>query len=388
MRTTPGVSPQACRSRRAFRGTLVSGMYKSLIAQTLHYFSRPHQAPRRTPLAGEAAWRGAELAKHTSWRERFSDEEIAELEGAVAAAKARGCKLETMQAADLPLPLLAKRIDGWRREVAEGRGFVVIQGLPVERWGEEESAMAFYGLGLHLGVPGAQNPEGHLLGHVRDTGASPRDSRRYRTSANLAYHCDAADLVGLLCLRPARSGGLSRLASSVTVYNTLLAEQPRLIERLYQPFLLDTHGEGGIDYVPLPACRYSGGQLRTFWQADYFRSAHEYVRAPGFDADERAVLDAYDEIAARPEIHLDMELGKGDIQLLSNHTILHSRTAFEDFAEPEHKRHLLRLWVSLNPQLSLRERASRAGSLTRILASFARARLDRRLRGRSPRHPS
>jgi Taurine catabolism dioxygenase TauD, TfdA family len=363
-------------------------MYKSLIAQTLHYFARPHQAPRQSPIEGAAAWRGAELTKDTSWRQRLSEHDLAELERALAVAKASGRELEEMRAEDLPLPTLAKKLDGWRREVAEGRGFVVIQGLPVERWGADDSARAFYGLGLHLGVPGAQNPEGHLLGHVRNTGADPRNTRRYRTSADLAYHCDAADLVGLLCLQPARSGGLSRLASSITVYNTLLAEKPQLVERLYRPFLLDTHGEGGIDYVPIPACRYAGGQLRTFWQADYFRSAHEYERAPSFDDDERAVLEAYDAIAARPEIHLDMELGKGDIQLLSNHTILHARTAFEDHDEPEQRRHLLRLWVSLSPQLSLRDRASRAGSLTRILASFARARIDRRLHGRSPRRPS
>lgn len=363
-------------------------MYKSLIAQTLHYFSRPHQAPRRTPIEGAAAWQGAALAKDASWRYRLSNEEIAELDRALTAVKASGRKLETLRATDVPLPGLEKAIEGWRREVAEGRGFVVIQGLPVERWGEEGSALVFYGLGLHLGVPGAQNPEGDLLGHVRDTGADPRDVRRYRTAANLDYHCDAADLVGLLCLQPARSGGLSRLASSVTVYNTLLAEQPQLVERLYEPFLLDTHGEGGIDYIPIPACRHAGGQLRTFWQADYFRSAHDYARAPAFDATERAVLDAYDAIAARPGVYLDMELGKGDIQLLSNHTILHARTAYEDDPDPARRRHLLRLWVSLSSSFTLRDRASRAGSLARILASFGRARLDRLRHGRSPRRPS
>lgn len=360
-------------------------MYKSLTTQTLHYFSRPHEGPRRTPIEGAAAWRGAELVKDPSWRYRLSADEVDELDRALAGARARGCRLETMRAADLPLPTLSKKIAGWRREVAEGRGFVVIQGLPVERWGEEGASLVFYGLGLHLGVPGAQNPEGDLLGHVRDTGADPRDVRRYRTSANLAYHCDAADLVGLLCLQPARSGGLSRIASSVSVYNTLLAEKPQLVERLYEPFLLDTLGEGGIDYIPIHACRHAGGQLRTFWQADYFRSSHDYARAPALDAHELAVLDAYDAIAARPEVHLDMELGKGDIQLLSNHTILHARTAFEDHPEPELRRHLLRLWVSLDPPRRLRDRAGRARSLMGILASLARARFERARHGRAER---
>jgi hypothetical protein len=191
----------------------------------------------------------------------------------------------------------------------------------------------------------------------------------------------------LLCLHTARRGGLSRIVSSVTVYNTLLAERPDLIDRLYEPFLLDTHGEGGVDYVPIPACRHADGRLRTFWHADYFRSSHEYATAPPLDGIERDALDAYDAIAARPELYLDMELARGDIQLLSNHTVVHARTAYEDHPEPERRRHLLRLWISLDARTSLRDRAMRAASLASILVGLARARLARRIRGRAPRRP-
>ncbi len=363
-------------------------MYKSLTAQTLHYFARPHDGPRRAPIAGPAAWRGNDLATSSAWRHHLSAADIAELDRALAAARASGRPLTALRAADVPLPGLAARIDGWRREVAGGRGFVLVHGFPVERWGPDDSAIVFYGLGLHLGVPGAQNPEGDLLGHVRDTGADARSVRAYRTASNIAYHCDAADLVGLLCLQTPRSGGISRIVSSISVYNALLAEHPDLVDRLYEPFLLDTHGEGGIDYIPIPACRNAGGRLRTFWHADYFRSAHDYERAPAFGQTERAVLEAYDAIAARPALFLDMELARGDVQLLSNHSILHARTAYEDHPEPERKRHLLRLWVSLDAAHGLRDRLGRARSLTRILASLARARLQRALRGRSPRRPA
>jgi hypothetical protein len=361
-------------------------VYKSLTAQTLHYFARPHEAPRRTPFDGSAAWRGDDLATSAAWRHRLSSDDIDELDRALAAAKASGRPLRALRAADLPLPALTGKIDAWRREVADGRGFVLVQGFPVERWGPDDAAMVFYGLGLHLGVPGAQNPEGDLLGHVRDTGADARDVRAYKTASNIAYHCDAADLVGLLCLEPARSGGLSRIVSSVTVYNVLLAEHPELVERLYRPFLLDTHGEGGVDYFPIPACRYAGDRLRTFWHSDYFRSSHDYERAPAFEATERAVLDAYDAIASRPELYLDMELAKGDAQLLSNHTILHARTAYEDHAEPARKRHLLRLWVSLGAPQRLRDRVARIRGVARLVTGLARARVDRAVRGRSPRH--
>ncbi len=360
-------------------------MYKSLTAQTLHYFARPHEAPRRTPIDSPAAWRGGELATSAVWRHQLSSSDIDELDRALAAAKASGRPQRALRAADFPLPRLTESIVAWRREIADGRGFVLVQGLPVERWGPDDSAIVFYGIGLHLGIPGAQNPDGDLLGHVRDTGADPRATRAYRTASNIAYHCDAADLVGLLCLETARHGGLSRIVSSITVYNTLLAEQPELVDQLYQPFLLDTHGEGGVDFIPIPACRYAGGRLRTFWHSDYFRSSHDYRRAPAFDLRERAVLDAYDAIASRPELYLDMELAKGDAQLLSNHTILHARTAYEDHAEPARKRHLLRLWVSLDTQPRFRDRLARLRGGVPLLAALARARVDRAVRGRHER---
>lgn len=363
-------------------------MYKSLTAQTLHYFARPHEAPRRTPIDSAAAWRGQDLATSTAWRHRLSTDDIDELDRALAGAKASGRSLQALRAADLPLPALTAKIDAWRREVAHGRGFVLVQGFPVERWGPDDSAIVFYGLGLHLGIPGAQNPEGDLLGHVRDTGADARSARAYRTASNIAYHCDAADLVGLLCLETARSGGLSRIVSSITVYNALLAEHPELVDRLYRPFLLDTHGEGGVDYIPIPACRHAGDRLRTFWHSDYFRSSHDYERTPAFEPAERAVLDAYDAIASRPELYLDMEFGKGDAQLLSNHTVLHARTAYEDHAEPARKRHLLRLWVSLDAPHGLRDRAARVRGVAPLIAALTRGRIDRAVHGRSPRRRS
>jgi hypothetical protein len=360
-------------------------MYKSLIAQTLHYFARPHEAPRHTAVAGPAAWRGDQLAASPSWRYTLSAGELEELERALAIAKTGGRPLAALRREDLPLPGLARTIEAWRDEVATGRGFVLVHGFPVERWGPDDAAIVFYGLGLYLGTPGAQNPQGDLLGHVRDTGADAREVRAYLTASNIAYHCDAADLVGLLCLKTARRGGTSRIVSSITVYNTLLAEHPELVDRLYEPFLLDTHGEGGIDYIPIPACRHAGGRLRTFWHADYFRSSHDYARVPACSGTERAVLEAYDAIAARPELYLDMELAPGDVQLLSNHTILHARTAYEDHAEPARKRHLLRLWVSLATPRDVRDRVGRARSLAGLVAGLARMRLERALRGRSPR---
>jgi hypothetical protein len=138
--------------------------------------------------------------------------------------------------------------------------------------------------------------------------------------------------------------------SSVSVYNELLRRRPDLVERLYEPFCLDTRdeeGEGRLPYVPVTPCRYASGALRTFYHSDYFRSAARHPEVPRFTAEEQILLDLYEEIASDPELYLDMQFEPGDIQLLSNHFVLHARTAYDDDGAAGRRRHLLRLWLSL-----------------------------------------
>ena len=321
-------------------------------AQAMRYFTRPHEQIRRAPLDVPAAWRGAELARRDDWIVRLSAAQVDELARAADAAAARGLGLDAVRRADFPLPTLGPVVAQWARELLHGRGVVLVRGLPVERWGEQRSALIYWGLGQHLGEPGAQNPQGELLGHVVDTGEDAANPfvRRYRTAGDIAYHCDLADAVGLLCLRTARRGGASRIVSSVSVYNELLRRRPDLIDRLYEPFCLDTRdeqGDGRLPYVPVVPCRYAGGVLRTFYHSDYFRSAVRHAEVPPFTEAERTLLDLYEAIASEPDLYLDMQFEPGDIQLISNHFTLHARTAYEDGDAAATKRHLLRLWLSL-----------------------------------------
>jgi len=318
------------------------------VEQVLHYFNRPHTAPPTVPLAGAAAWTGRELAGSSEWRVELSDEQVADLERALEVALRSGKPTHELTVEEFPLPVLGAAVERWRCELAEGRGFLLVRGVPVERWSQEQAETAFWGLGLHLGEPGAQNDAGDLLGHVTDLSAQAEhaDERLYRTNKRIRFHCDAADVVGLLCLSTSSEGGASRLVSSVTAFNHLLATKPALARRLFEPVYLDARRPPSdpLQYTSVQPCAFDGRKLRTFMHVDYFRSVERHA---GIDLDAlaREVIDEWEAFAERPGIHLDMELRRGDLQLVSNHTVVHARTAYAD--DPASPRHLLRLWLSL-----------------------------------------
>lgn len=330
--------------------------FASFAEQALRYYDRPHERIPDGPIDSRAAWRGVDLRAQRNWEITLSTSQIDALERAATAVADR--PLGEIRRTDFVIPELAPALAAWRDELRDGRGFVLLRGLPVARWGDALSAIAYWGLGQQLGWPGAQNAHGELLGHVIDTGEDHDNPfvRRYRTAGAIAYHCDLADVVGLLCLRASRAGGASRIVSSVTVWNELHRRHPELVARLFEPFALDRRDEQSADmpWVPVIPCRYAGGRLRTFYHSDYFRSATRHASVAPFTAVEQLLLDHYEAIAAEPRLRLDMEFAPGDIQLISNHTVLHARAAYVDDLDGAHRRHLLRLWLTLDSAASVR----------------------------------
>jgi hypothetical protein len=318
------------------------------VEQLIHYFDRPHTCAPTRPVGGPAAWIGSDLAGRDVWRETLRPDQADELLAATAAARSAKKSPTDLRASDFPLPTLGPAIARWREELRTGRGFVLVSGIPVDRITDSEAEVACWGLGLHLGMPGAQNVEGDLLGHVTDLSASAEhaDERLYRTNQRIRFHCDAADVVGLLCLATAPEGGASRLVSSVSVFDHLIEAKPDLAARLFEPFLLDARRPEGAatPYTSVPPCRFDGERLRTFMHLDYFSSVERHPGAH-IDAQARATLAGWEGYAERTSIHLDMQLAPGDLQLVNNHSVVHARTAYTD--DPDSPRHLLRLWLSL-----------------------------------------
>ena len=336
--------------------------------------SGAHSPPTATTLppavCDRSAWYGAEMGGGTDWIERLSEAEIAEVESAVHELEESQVDMASIMAEDVPLPIVAPRLQRLLEEVLNGRGFVLIKGLPVERWTQREAAMAFLIIGVQMGHLRMQNAEGHLLGHVKDLGRSSDDpnTRIYQTRERQTHHTDSCDVVGLLCLRAAKSGGLSSLVSSTTIFNEMRRRRPDLLRVLLDPIETDRRGEVPEDskpYFTIPVFSYHDGLVSAIYQRQYIESARRFPGVAPLTTQQIEALDLLDQLASDPKLNLMMELEPGDIQLVHNHTILHDRTAFDDFPEPERKRHLLRLWLAPPGARRLPEvYAERFGSIT------------------------
>jgi hypothetical protein len=307
------------------------------------------QVPER--LVGPAAWRGPALDQRRDWIETLSSAEIEEVDGAIRGLAGRELDLAALRATDFPLPTLAPRLQRIANEVLDGRGFALIRGLDIGRYDRRAAAIAFLGLGSHLGNARPQNARGHILGHVKDLGLSSVDPnvRIYQTHERQTYHTDSCDIVALLCLRTAKNGGLSTLVSAITIYNEMRTQRPDLAAALFEPIETDRRGEipaGQLPYFRIPVFNWHAGLLSVMYQRQYIESARRFADVPPLTSRQIEALDLFDSLANDPALNLRMAFQPGDIQLVHNHTLLHDRTAFEDWPEPERRRHLLRLWLA------------------------------------------
>jgi Taurine catabolism dioxygenase TauD, TfdA family len=310
--------------------------------------------PSRKPVTGPSAWIGADMrSREAEWSYRLSPADVAEIDNATRIVRTRDLDLAAIRREDFPLPALGPVLDRLCAEVLDGRGFVLLRGMPVEGRPIEESATAYWGVGTYFGAARSQNAKGHLLGHVYDLGqglsATNPHLRSYATAEGQNFHIDRCDVVALLCLRRAKSGGLSAIVSSMTLHNVMAARRPDLLERLYQPFPVDRRGEvppGKAPFYDAPVFNEHAGLLSVLYSRLHIGSAQRFPAARRLTDEDFAALDMLAELAGDPELRLDMNFMPGDVQFLHNHTILHARSAYEDWPEVERKRHLLRLWLA------------------------------------------
>ncbi|KAK5125152.1 hypothetical protein LTR85_000828 [Meristemomyces frigidus] len=309
-------------------------------------------------VTGPTVW-NAEDYKHNpeQWTHHFSEEEVKEMSDTADAFMASETPLTGITKEKFPLPKMSAFLEALRKEILNGKGFLLFKGFPVQAWGNHKSAVAYMGLGTYLGYFISQNGFGHVLGHVKDTGADPTQIdkvRIYRTTARQFFHADDSDIVGLLCIAKSLEGGESDIASTHQVYNTLQKEHPDVVETLTQPiWYWDRKGEvsaGQEQFTRQPVFYMEtdpDGRVYTKWDPYYVRSLKRFSDAgiipPLSEAQEKAA-QVLEETCQRHALHMILDIG--DIQFLSNAHILHSRTAYKDYPPPAPRRHLMRLWLS------------------------------------------
>lgn len=305
-------------------------------------------------IATAQAWTRRQLEADTSWQYTLGPDEVDDLVAALTRAVATGKPLLEMSREDFPLTgrsaaLLRRIVDGTQ----SGFGISLVRGFPVGGFSEDELRILFWGLGMALGVARPQGKSSPFMTDVRAEGGQYRGptGRGYNTNSALDFHADACDVVGLMCVRTAKAGGESLIASSVAAHNEMLRTRPDLVEVLYRPFIYSRQGEHAPEeppYFEMPVFGVRDGRFAARHVRNHINGAQAaFPDVPRLTPEQVEALDLFDATLARDDLCFRMDLEPGDFQFLNNHVVLHSRTSFEDHPEPERRRHLLRLWLAL-----------------------------------------
>ena len=314
-------------------------------------YDKAQRKPARSmhAVVDPAGWSPEELHDVTTWSYRLTASDRGQIKAAVDHIRKTGIAPEHVTRANFILGTLADIMCEVRLELLDGRGVVMIQNFPIDELDRLGQVIGYLGLGSHLGRPMSQNREGHILGHIKNLGGDYTDpmTRGYLTSAELRFHADGCDYVGLLCINASRAGGASRVVSSVTVYNRILERRPDIIQVLEQDFYRSHKGDinpGEIPWFKQPMFSFTDGYFNAIGPGSAIEKAQGLPGVPPLTPLQKEAIEIYRQTIE--ECAADIPFTCGDIQFLNNYVTLHSRRAFEDWPDPARKRHLLRLWLS------------------------------------------
>lgn len=317
----------------------------------------------RKPIEGPFVWNGDSLGASSAWTKTLDASAIAAIDAALSSFEQSGRPWSDASAETFRLDALEPVFEDARTELEDGFGLARLRGLDVERYSLDQLRALFTGIGHHLGIPVSQSIRGERLLGLTDEGQMAADrgaisgdgdgqflasrARAYSTG-ELRFHTDRCDVVGLLCVRKARKGGASRIASAAAIHNAMLERRPDLLELLFQDYPRSRFGEevdDASDHYMLPVFAERERKFATHYSRTYIEASQTNPRVPRLTQAQNEALDLLAELGA--ELSHEMTLQPGDIQLLNNHVIYHARTPYEDYAEPDRKRLLLRLWLAM-----------------------------------------
>jgi hypothetical protein len=311
-----------------------------------------------TQITDSRAWRADTIGEPTSWHLSLSRRCRSELDQAIRKMANPPHSLSEMRASEVLDLDCAAELAPVLAALEQGPGFVILEGVPAQRYSHAELQILYWLVGQLLGRPVEQNVQGTLLYDVRDEGKDVRTGARYSvTRAATGFHTDnsfgeeVVDYVGLMCLNAAKTGGLNQVVSGYTLHNELLARHPDVLALLYQPFHIDRRGglrPGDAPTIQLPILHWDGRGLGCRYLRYWIEAGQDKAGQP-LSAERKRALDILDEVLCQPDLQVEFGLKPGDMFFVNNRWIFHNRSAFEDHAEPERKRHYVRLWLGRIP---------------------------------------
>ena len=316
----------------------------------------------REPIVGGSVWRGEELNRRADWNHALRATEIGEVESALGAVMMQGLSWQDINSDNFSLPGLETRLDAVRGSLEHGSGIAKITGIDVERYSEAELRCLYYGLMSNLGTPVSMSTQGMMMSDVTDEGADRArhgaldtdggkflSSRaRVHSTGQLRYHNDRCDVVGLLCIDMAKSGGVNKLVSVPAIHNEMLAQRPDLVEELYKDYYRSRLGEESGDnaaFYALPIFGMEKGNFTCHYSRTYIEAAQLNDDVPKMRAAQWAAIEMMAELAEK--FAFETAPARGEILLMNNHVVYHSRTAYEDDAAAGRFRLLYRIWLSM-----------------------------------------
>lgn len=313
------------------------------------------------PIDAPAAWYGSELKHSSRWIRTLDDAQCDEIAAASRRLERRGVADLQFGREEFPLPLTSPLLAEINRELEDGTGIVRLRGLDVARYSEDALRRVFWGIGCHLGIPLYQNPDGEIVGEVRDEsrlavqtytseapGGVTSSRARSRSTGKLRFHTDLCDVIALLCVRNASVGGVSKIASSVTIHNEILRRRPDLAALLFEDYWRARPRDSAAGNVSrlyaLPVFGLHDGRFTSQYSRTFVELAQQDPSVPRLTAAQDEALDLLAEVAE--EVCLEAPFETGDIQLLNSHVTYHGRTAYDDDVATQRDRLLFRLWLA------------------------------------------
>lgn len=310
--------------------------------------------PISDPIFGRHAWTRADL-KVEDWQVVLPPEAVAEVRYMLDSLRKQPVPLLALRPESYAIPACAATMATVRDILSDGVKFVLVQGLPTAEMTDDEAKCIYWILASMVSRPVAQKLDGTMIYDVTDTGAKPLPGsgvRPDKSNVDLQFHNDNAynatmpDVVALLCIRNAKSGGTSRVMSFTTAHNALLERAPEALPRLYAKFPFDRQKEHAQDEDPLfeaPIFENHDGALRARLGLHQIHNA--YALRGTMDSETDTALSAVGQVFCDPTLQFEFDMQPGDMQFARNCEVGHSRTEFQDYDDPNNRRMLVRLWM-------------------------------------------